>query len=339
MDSRGPGATILGCAGPALASDEARFFREADPWGFILFSRNIEAPDQIRRLTGSLREAVGRDAPVLIDQEGGRVQRLRAPHWREYLPPLDQVERCAPGEATRSLWLRYRLIAGELRALGIDANCAPTADIAGPDTHPFLRNRCFGTDAASVVAGARATAEGLLAGGVLPVLKHIPGHGRAVTDSHLALPHVDAPWDELARTDFAPFAALADLPMAMTAHIVYSAIDAEAPATTSPRMIGVIREDIGFDGLLMSDDISMEALSGEVRARSEAAILAGCDVILHCNGDRAEMEAVAAAAGRLAGTGLARADAALSMRRAPEPADWAAMEAELSGLLREPDHA
>lgn len=328
-----PGATIFGCAGPELLPGEARFFREADPWGFILFSRNLENASQIRRLTGSLRDAVGRDAPILIDQEGGRVQRLRAPDWREWLPPLDQVTATGPEAAARALWLRYRIIAAELRAIGIDVNCAPTADIAGPLTHPFLRNRCFGSDADTVTRAARACAEGLLAGGVLPVMKHLPGHGRATADSHLSLPTVSAPHAELSESDFKPFAALSDLPMAMTAHIVFPAIDPDFPATQSPRMIRLIREEIGFGGLLMTDDIGMEALSGPPGERAARALAAGCDVILHCNGEMAEMEDVAAAAGPLSDAAAARAAAALARRIVPGPVDIAALDAEFSGLL------
>ncbi|PQO21799.1 beta-hexosaminidase, partial [Rhodobacteraceae bacterium WD3A24] len=234
--------------------------------------------------------------------------------------------------AGRALWLRYRLIAAELAVLGIDGNCAPVADIAGPRTHPFLRNRCYATTAAAVAARARAVADGLLAGGVLPVVKHIPGHGRARTDSHVNLPRVAAGAAALRATDFAPFAALADLPMAMTAHVVYRALDPARPATTSPRVIGLIRREIGFDGLLMTDDLSMNALQGPVGGRTRAALAAGCDIALHCNGDLAEMRAVAEAAGGLDGLALRRADAALAMRRAADPVDTAALEAELDGL-------
>lgn len=323
------GATIFGCAGARLSPEEAAFFREAAPWGFILFGRNIETPAQVAALCADLRAAVGREAVILIDQEGGRVQRLRAPHWREWLPPLDQAR--AARDPARSFWLRARLQAAELRAIGIDGNCAPTCDVAGPRTHPFLRNRCFGTSAAEVVPNARATAEGLLAGGVLPVLKHMPGHGRAEADSHLDLPTVTASAADLAE-DFAPFAALAEMPMGMTAHIRFTAFD-DAPATQSAAMIGLIRRQIGFQGLLMTDDIGMEALSGEMGARAAASIAAGCDVVLHCKGDRPAMDAVAEAAGALSGAALARAEAALAARRAPEAVDISALEAEFESLL------
>ncbi|MCV2868630.1 beta-hexosaminidase [Defluviimonas sp. WL0002] len=329
-----PSATIIGCQGPVLGPEEAAFIRDANPLGFILFARNIEEPDQVRRLTDALRAAVGRDAPVLIDQEGGRVQRLRAPHWREWLPPLDQVKASPPEVMERGVWLRYRLIADELRKLGIDANCAPSADIAGPDTHPFLRNRCFGSDAATVVKAARAAANGLLEGGVLPVLKHIPGHGRAIADSHMELPTVDAPEAELLRADFAPFRALADLPVGMTAHIRFRAIDPDRPATASPVMIDLIRRRIGFQGLLMTDDITMQALSGTAAERARAAIAAGCDIVLHCNGTISEMAETVAAAGEMGDVALRRAATALAARTEPHPIDTTLLEAELETLLK-----
>lgn len=328
-----PLAAILGCEGPALGREEAAFFRDADPLGFILFARNVETPEQLSRLTADLRATVGRDAMILVDQEGGRVQRLRAPHWREWLPPLDQVARSDPPRMERGLWLRYRLIAAELRAAGIDADCAPTLDIASDATHPFLKNRCFGSDPETVARAGRAAAEGLLAGGVLPVMKHMPGHGRTVVDSHHDLPVANAPLDELARTDFAPFRGLKDLPMGMTAHIVVPACDPEAPSTQSARMIDVIRREIGFQGLLLTDDLTMQALSGDLRERTARAMRAGCDVALHCNGTRTEMEAVAEAAGPLTDAALARADAALDRRTAPGTIDEDALLAELDTIL------
>lgn len=323
------GATILGVAGPRLGPDEAAFLREADPWGFILFARNVETPDGLRRLTGELRDSVGRDAPILVDQEGGRVQRLGAPHWRVWRAPLDQAE--AARDPVRAMWIRGRLIAHELREVGIDVNCAPTADVARDETHPFLRNRCYATTPHDVAEIARAMAEGHLAGGVLPVVKHMPGHGRAQVDSHFDLPRVAAPPEALAE-DFAPFHALRDLPMGMTAHIIFEALS-DRPATQDPAMIAMIRDQIGFDGLLMTDDISMQALGGNMTNRAEAAIAAACDVVLHCNGDRAEMEAAVAGAGAMGAESEARAAAALRQRHAPEPVDIAALEADLSGLL------
>lgn len=328
-----PAAAILGCAGLRLSASEAAFFREADPLGFILFARNVENPGQLSRLTTDLREAVGRDAPILVDQEGGRVQRLRAPHWREWLPPLDQVARSLPGSMESGIWLRYRVIAAELRAVGIDGNCAPTLDLVHPGTHPFLKNRCFGSAPDLVARAGRACADGLLAGGVLPVMKHMPGHGRTVVDSHHDLPTAGAPADALFRTDFAPFRALNDLPMGMTAHIVVPAFDAANPSTQSARMVRVIRDEIGFQGLLLTDDLTMQALSGSLGQRTARAIAAGCDIALHCNGERAEMEQVLANCGQLKASGHARAQAALSRRDCPAPIDADALVAELEGLI------
>ncbi len=327
MTDVGTTAAILGCIGPRLQPAEHAFFRDADPFGFILFARNVETPDQLYRLTSDLRSSVGRDAPVLVDQEGGRVQRLRAPHWREWAPPMDAIS-AAPDldTACRLMAARATLIASELRAVGIDANCAPVADIATSATHPFLRNRCYGTDAASVTAIARAVADAYLAGGVLPVIKHMPGHGRAAGDTHHDLPVVTVNANTLQATDFAPFRALADLPMAMTAHIVFSALDPDHPATQSARMIDVIRSDIGFAGLLMTDDLSMQALSGSLADRASRSMKAGCDIALHCNGDLAEMQAVAAASGPMTAAITARAGATLALRKAPADIDFAALE-------------
>ena len=324
-------ATIFGPAGLAVTEWERGFFRDTQPLGFIVFARNIDTPDQLRRLTGDLRATVGRDAPILIDQEGGRVQRMRAPHWREYLPALDQMQRAS--DPMRAQWIRNRLIAAELHDVGIDVNCAPLADLVEDDTHPVLRNRLYGADVATVVAAARQCADAFLAGGVLPVLKHIPGYGRASVDSHKDLPTVHAPRAELDAHDFAPFRALNDLAMGMTAHIVFSDIDADAPATTSPVMMQRIRKDIGFDGLIMTDDLSMEALSGTVAERATASIKAGCDIILHCNGDPVEMAAVAAAAGDMGAAAQTRANRALAQRKSPENIDIPALEAEFEALL------
>ncbi|TCP61984.1 beta-N-acetylhexosaminidase [Rhodovulum bhavnagarense] len=328
------GAFIAGCAGPVLGADERAFFAAADPFGFILFARNIEDPEQLRGLTCALRDAVGRDAPILIDQEGGRVQRMGPPFWREWGPALDQIAQVGPGQAARSMYLRARLIAAELAEVGIDTNCAPLADLARPETHPILKNRCYGSEPVSVIGAARATAEGLLAGGVLPVLKHIPGHGRASVDSHVDLPRVSAPRATLEAEDFVPFRALADLPFAMTAHIVFDAVDEMRPITTSPEGIALIRDGIGFDGFLMSDDISMQALTGPIAARCVASLRAGCDAILHCNGDLAEMEVVAEESGVLSRESAVRAARALVRRHPPEPFDIRGFEAELEALLQ-----
>lgn len=323
------GATILGgIAGPDLAPDERAFFQEADPWGFILFGRNVDTPDRLRRLTAELRDAVGRDAPVLVDQEGGRVQRLRAPHWTNWQAAAD----LAPA-GERAVWLQHYLMGQELAAVGIDVDCAPCLDIATATTHPFLQNRCFGRDAEAVTALGRAAANGLLAAGVLPVIKHLPGHGRAHVDSHHDLPVIDAPLNELEHSDFLPFRALADLPLAMTAHIRLAALDGR-PATASPPAIALIRERIGFDGLLMSDDIGMQALSGGFGERAGAAIGAGCDVVLSCNETIAQMTEIVEAAGRLTPRAAGRAQAALARREAETGHDPVALRAELVALIR-----
>ncbi len=305
-------AVILGCAGTTLSAEERTFFVKVNPLGFILFERNVAAPRQVKDLTASLREIIGRpDAPILIDQEGGRIQRLQPPHWRASptaasFGRLFMHDRDGAIEAARA---NGRAIASELTALGIDVDCAPVLDLCLPGAHAVIGDRAFSGDPALVAALGRALAEGLGAGGVTPVAKHIPGHGRAKSDSHFDLPVVDADESELSRTDFAPFKALNDLPWAMTAHVVYSAIDRERPATTSSRVIReIIRGAMGFDGVLVSDDLSMKALSGELGDRVRAALGAGCDVALHCNGRMEEMAAVAAAAVPLSDAALARLD-------------------------------
>lgn len=321
------GATILDAEGLRLSADEKAFFREADPFGFILFARNIKTPEQVRALCDEMRTAVGREAPITVDQEGGRVQRLRAPQWREWTPPLEFVTNSGR-HAERAMYLRYRIIAYELRAVGIDSNCAPMVDIAETATHGFLKNRCYGSTPETVAKLGRAVAQGLLDGGVLPVLKHIPGHGRAVVDSHLGLPRVEATLEQLQTHDFAPFRALNDLPMGMTAHLVYSEIDS-LPATLSPEVMRLVREDIGFDGLIMTDDISMGALSGSLVEITRSSLAAGCDAALFCNGTLAEKQQVAEAAGRLSAAGQRRAEAALAARVMPQPVDISALEREL----------
>lgn len=325
------GATIIDADGLRLTAEEKALFREADPFGFILFARNIDTPDQVYALCSEMREAVGREAVITIDQEGGRVQRMRAPHWREWPAPLDFVAR-AGRDAPRAIYLMYRIIADELRRIGVDSNCAPMVDVVGPQTHEFLRNRCYGDDPICVAALGRAAGEGMLAGGVLPVVKHMPGHGRATMDSHFDLPRVDAESEALHAVDFAPFKALSDLPMGMTAHLVYSALDTQ-PATLSPRMMRIIREDIGFDNLIMTDDISMKALSGTPGENAAASIAAGCDVVLFCNAPLSERYVVTEAAGRMAPEAQLRAQRALSMRKTPDDVDIAALERELEALL------
>ncbi|MEL6617426.1 MAG: beta-N-acetylhexosaminidase [Pseudomonadota bacterium] len=325
------GATILDADGLRLTKDEVAFFRDADPFGFILFARNIETPDQVYALCSDMRDAVGRDAPITIDQEGGRVQRFTGPTWRDWAPPLDFVQ-AAGDDAPRAMYLRYRLIAHELMSMTIDSNCAPMVDLVVNQTHAFLKNRCYGTDPAAISEIGRAVADGHLDGGVLPVLKHIPGHGRTDLDSHYDLPHVHESLDTLRETDFVPFRDLNDLPMGMTAHVVYASID-EAPATLSPDMMRLIRKDIGFDGLIMTDDIGMKALSGSLTRITERALAAGCDVILHCNAPLSDRIETANAAGQMTEQAQTRAEAALAARRTPDDVDIADLNAELEALL------
>lgn len=327
---------ITGISGPALTGEERAFLREAEPWGFILFRRNVESPATLRNLVDEVRTTLGRAAPALIDQEGGRVQRLGPPHWPAYPPgaaygAIYDRDREAGLAAAR---LGARLIAGDLAALGIDVDCLPIADVPVAGADPVVGDRAYGNEPAKVAAIAGAIADGLAEGGVLPVLKHIPGHGRAGADSHQKLPVVGASRAELEMTDFAAFRPLVALPLAMTAHVVFTAIDPVAPATISATIVGdVIRESIGFRGLLMTDDISMGALSGSVGERTRAAIAAGCDVVLHCNGEMAEMAAVAAEAPLLSGESLRRAAAALATKQPAGPIDPGADRAEFLRVM------
>lgn len=309
------GAFICGCAGLTLSDDERAFLRDSDPWGFIIFARNIATPEQIRALCDDFRAITGRaDAPILIDQEGGRVRRLRPPLVADHPSAWLYAERykVEPEQARQAVRLSGQVLGAELAELGISVNCAPVLDIRYTGAHDIIGDRAFGSDPAAVADLGRALSEGLMDAGVLPVVKHIPGHGRAMADSHFALPEVDTSREELERTCFAPFRAYADAPLAMTAHVVYRSIDADAPATTSKTVVAdIIRGFIGFDGVLMSDDVSMQALSGPIRQRTEDSIRAGCDIALHCNGKLDEMQEVAAASPVLAGDAERRAKAAL----------------------------
>ncbi|MGZ6020409.1 MAG: beta-N-acetylhexosaminidase [Phenylobacterium sp.] len=332
------GAAILGCSGPVLTPEERTFFRRVKPWGFILFKRNVETPVQVRSLVDALRNTVGRaDAPVLIDQEGGRVQRLGPPHWGLYPPGraygmLAGNDPLVRREVTR---LGARLMAHDLAALGINADCVPVLDVPDPAGHEIIGDRAYGQTPEEVALLGRSAAEGLIAGGVLPVIKHIPGHGRAMSDSHLELPVVDASFEDLDARDFAPFRVLSDMPMAMTAHVIYAAIDRKRPATTSKKVMRrVVRGAIGFDGLVMSDDLSMKALSGDFTERAEQSRAAGCDVVLHCNGGMGEMKAVVKGAGELKGRAASRAKGALArLARAPEPFDAAEARARFDAAF------
>ena len=328
---------IYGCSGTALSADERAFFRETRPWGFILFGRNIETPDQVRDLVRALRDTVDDgSAPVLIDQEGGRVARLKPPHWHARPPAVrfGALHDANPEAAREATYLNARLIAHDLADLGINVDCLPVLDVPVAGAHDVIGDRAFAHDPLTVIDLGRAQIEGLMEGGVLPVMKHIPGHGRAGADSHLSLPRVDADVEELSASDFVTFRSLDLCPMAMTAHVVYDSIDPQRPATTSPKVIrDVIRGEIGFDGLLMSDDLSMKALDGPLEVRTRAALFAGCDVVLHCNGDMEEMKLVASEVKILDGVPLKRAEAALAHLVKPDPFDPAAAEVRLTQLL------
>jgi beta-N-acetylhexosaminidase len=334
LSSREPRAVVFGCAGTTLTPAERDFFRDADPLGFILFQRNCDNPDQLRRLVAALRDALGRaDAPVLIDQEGGRVARLKPPHWPAYPAPA-AIAALGGAAAKEAAWLGARLIADDLAALGITVDCVPVLDIPVPGADAVIGDRALGDEPAAVATLGRAVCEGLLAGGVLPVIKHIPGHGRATVDSHHALPRVDAPRATLAASDFAPFRALADMPWAMTAHIVYGDIDAGAAATLSRAVIAqVIRGNIGFDGVLVSDDLSMRALGGSFADRAAGALAAGCDVVLHCNGDMKEMTEIAGATASLTPAARRRIGRAEARRGAAQPIDRETLAARFSALM------
>jgi beta-N-acetylhexosaminidase len=330
-------AFITGVAGTALSAVERAFIHAERPWGFILFKRNIETPGQVALLVDELKKCTGRtEVPVLIDQEGGRVQRLGPPHWPAYPPgavfgKLYDIDETLGLSAAR---LSARLIAADLWELGINVDCLPLADVPVAGADAVIGNRAYGTEPGKVAAIAGAVTEGLREGGILPVLKHIPGHGRATTDSHLRLPTVDTPKNELEKTDFAAFQPLAGLPMAMTAHVVFSALDPVHPATTSATIINqVIRGVVGFQGLLISDDVSMKALSGSIAERTKAIFSAGCDMVLHCNGDLEEMRDVAAETPELSGKALVRANQALASRRPPQPFDRSAARAELEAMM------
>jgi beta-N-acetylhexosaminidase len=307
-------AFISGCSGQDLTPEEFAFFRDSDPWGLILFRRNVGSPEQVLRLTSAFREAVGRaGAPVLVDQEGGRVQRLAPPNWQAYPSArrLGSFYANDPLVRREVVRLNARLIAHDLRRVGISVNCLPVLDVPVPGAHDVIGDRAFAANADEIAILGRAAAEGLLAGCVMPVMKHIPGHGRAGADSHLALPIVEASLEDLRDQDFRPFQLLADLPAAMSAHVVYTAVDPTAPGTTSRKVIrSVVRGEIGFGGLLISDDLSMKALSGTLPERATASLRAGCDLALHCSGVMEEMREIAAVVPLLAGMARRRAEEA-----------------------------
>lgn len=315
-------AVVFGCSGPVLTEQERAFFAAEKPWGFILFRRNVQTPEQVQALTEALRNSIGDpSAPIMIDQEGGRVQRLGPPLWPRYPAGSAYLASSANHtEARERVRLGARLMAHDLKALGINVDCAPVADVPVPGAHDVIGDRAYAHDPQTVALLARAACEGLMAGGVLPVIKHMPGHGRAFGDSHLELPVVHADLPTLDAWDFLPFRAMSDLPIAMTAHVVFEAIDPKRPATTSRKAIRLMREHLGFGGLIVSDDLSMKALKGDMAERAKAALEAGCDIVLHCNGDLKEMAAVASGVGKLKGKSKRRADAALArIVLEPEP--------------------
>jgi len=328
---------ITGVAGTELSREEREFIDYENPWGMILFARNIDNPKQVHQLIDAFREGVGRaDAPVLIDQEGGRVQRLCPPHWSNYPSgrALGNIWKVDQKSGGRAIYLHSRLIAHDLRSLGINVDCMPVLDVPVAGSHDVIGDRAYSTKAGDIAQMARIACEGLLAGGVLPVVKHVPGHGRAGADSHLELPRVETDRKTLERIDFLPFKKLCDMPMAMTAHVCYSALDAEQCATTSPGIVNdVIRGFIGFDGLLMSDDLSMKALNGDFADRTEAAFAAGCDVVLHCNGLMAEMAAIASVCHVLQDKAAQRADSALARLLTPDEIDVDGLRMEFAQLL------
>ncbi len=336
---RNPRAVIFGCSGPVLGAEERRFFRDSEPLGFILFERNCDNPDQVRALIADLRDCVGDErADILIDQEGGRVARLKPPHWPAF-PAAARFAALAgrdPDGAAEAARLNARLIAAELAALGITVDCAPVLDIPQGDADPIIGDRAAGPTPQLAALLGQAVCDGLLDGGVLPVIKHLPGHGRASVDSHKVLPVVDASRKDLETVDFAPFRALRHIPWGMTAHVIYTNLDAMAPATTSATVIETaIRRAIGFDGLLLSDDLSMEALSGDLGTRAAAALGAGCDVVLHCNGERAEMEAVAGACGPLGEAATVRLARGAALRLSTNSFDSREAAARRDALLGE----
>ena len=331
-------ATIFGLSGPILTKGERAFFRDASPWGFILFARNIETPDQLRRLCMEIRETVGRHAMIFIDQEGGRVRRMRPPHWRDYpsASALADIFLRDKGKGLRACYLHHRLMADDLAAVGINADCAPVLDLPVDGADPIISDRAFGDNAGSIVEMAHAAMAGLMNGGIAPVIKHIPGHGRATVDSHKALPRIAEPKLQLRLTDFMPFSALRDAPMAMTAHAVYDCADGAVPLTLSKTAIDVlVRTAIGFDGLLMSDDLDMKALSGGLTAKTNRALAAGCDIALQCSGILPDMVNVAKGAKTLQGDARRRADTADLCALDSAAFDRPACEGEYEDLLSE----
>ncbi len=329
-------STIFGCSGLSLTQEEREFYQEVQPWGFILFGRNVDTPEQVAKLVAELKSCVSHDdVPILIDQEGGRVRRLRPPLWQSY--PAGEVFGQHYNEdkdrGLRFAWLQSRLMAADLIKLGINVDCLPVLDVPVRGSHDVIGDRAYGDEPVIVSDIGLSASQGLLSGGVLPVIKHIPGHGRAGVDSHKDLPVVTASIADLEKSDFEPFRRLNNMPLAMTAHVVYTAIDAENPATTSSKVINdIIRGYIGFDGLLMCDDLSMHALQGSFEERTTASFNAGCDVVLHCNGDLTEMRPIAASSPKLSGDSLRRARQATDLFANIEACDEDSLRREFGDL-------
>jgi len=328
---------IIGVEGTKLTNREMSFLSEARPCGLILFARNCVSPSQLTSLVAQFKHTLGsEDVLICIDQEGGRVQRLGPPHWR-ILPPAQSYGRLWQRDASSAVHMTREashLMAQELRQLGINTNMVPVLDVLQPITHEIISSRAYGDTPQRVVELGQAVAQGHMAGGVLPVMKHIPGHGRARADSHVELPVVDTRHAELQSLDFAPFARLSDLPAAMTAHVVYSDLDDAHPASTSKIVHErIIRGEMGFDGLLMSDDLSMKALNGSFTERAQAVFAAGSDIALHCNGHMDEMEDVASVAPPLAGRAQERFGAALAVTKHVQAVDICAAEAAIGESL------
>lgn len=330
-------SVIFSCEGTVLTAAEKAFFESEKPFGFILFARNIDTPDQVRTLISDLRACVGwSDAPVLVDQEGGRVQRLRAPHWFN-APSFGKIATLYERDnaaGRRAAEITTRLIAADLLSTGFSVNCSPCLDLGLPQTSAVIGDRSFGGDPDQVVALSQVVADTYMACGIMPVIKHIPGHGRGTVDSHLELPVVSASHQDLAASDFGPFKQMRHIPWGMTAHIVYEALDPEYPATQSKRMVEeIIRGEIGFDGLLLTDDLNMQALKGSLADRAQRAISAGVDIVLHCSGKLPEMKEVVGACPALTLDAVRRIEAGASQIKDPVSFDVAGLKNELADLV------
>ncbi|MCZ4282634.1 beta-N-acetylhexosaminidase [Kiloniella laminariae] len=329
-------SVIFGCEGHCLTAWEKGFFSETKPYGFVLFGRNCDTPEQIKRLIDELKTLSGQDdLPVLVDQEGGRVARLRPPHWRKTpaAAVFGKLYEVDADKARRAAYLNACLISSELTQLGFTVDCAPVLDLTIPGAHEIVGDRSYGATPEQVAELARSVSNGFLDCGIMPVIKHLPGHGRALVDSHKELPRVSTPKSELVRSDFEAFRLMKDSPWGMTAHVIYEDIDPDHIATVSPKIIGeIIRKEIGFEGILLSDDLSMKAMQGSYEEKARSCLAAGCDIVLHCNGDQGEMSGVAAGLAEIDDQKRLRLDRAWKLRRSP-PCDSLHASAELNDLL------